>query len=149
MLRFKAMTEKVPRRIAGLLLVLTLILITIVGVLPQEEMVLGSGWDKLDHVLAFVILGLLAQLACASPATVHQRRVLTLRHGLALAALLGYGVALELVQAIVPGRHASVADVAADAVGLLLAALLYGLGRRGVLLPFRVSGETPLNQKTD
>ncbi len=40
------------------------------------------------------------------------------------AALLGYGVFIELVQSAIPGRHGSVADVAADALGIVIGLLV-------------------------
>jgi VanZ family protein len=73
--------------------------------------------DKLVHVLGFGLLWLMARRAgfvAAWP--------------LALT-LLGYGVLIEVAQALMPtGRSASLADVAADGVGIALA---WWLTRRG------------------
>jgi VanZ family protein len=69
--------------------------------------------DKARHLLAFAAL---AWVATQGWGRVH-------RAGLA-AALLAYGVFIELVQSQVPGRHASTADVLADALGIALGLLL-------------------------
>lgn len=83
----------------------------------------GLPLDKLRHLAAF---GALAWVAVQG-------------WGLARAtgwgiggALLAFGVFIELVQARVPGRHASLADIAADVAGIalgLLAARAFSLRR--------------------
>jgi VanZ family protein len=66
--------------------------------------------DKLNHVLAFLALGLLAD-----------RSFPQARFGLAKAvALLAYGVAIEAVQSFLPWREASLPDILADAAGIAL-----------------------------
>jgi VanZ family protein len=66
--------------------------------------------DKLSHMLFFGFLWLLARRAGFAAAW-----------PLALA-LLGYGVFIELAQALSPtGRAASLTDIAADSVGIALA----------------------------
>jgi len=77
--------------------------------------------DKLDHLLAFGSLGLVAM--CALPAA---RRAAPA----AALALLAYGGFIELVQAQIPGRTASWADLAADAVGIVLGLTLAAALRR-------------------
>lgn len=91
---------------------LVLVAVLLLAWLPMSDVVTGS--DKMNHVLAFVVLGLLAQAAWPS------RRVLV------LVGLLALGGLIELVQAQV-GRDASGADWLADAVGLVLALALWFL----------------------
>jgi VanZ family protein len=68
-----------------------------------------TGWDKLNHILAFfVLLGLLDN---AYPA---------LRWLNKLFLLLVYGVVIECWQGLLPAREFSLLDVVADGVGLLL-----------------------------
>lgn len=68
--------------------------------------------DKLHHAVAFLTL---AASACfAYPGA----------RGRALLALLGYGMLIELVQLFIPYRSAEWNDVAADAVGIALGAML-------------------------
>jgi VanZ family protein len=79
--------------------------------------------DKLRHFAAFAALAWVAVqgFGRARPAAT----------AVALA-LLGYGVFIELVQSLIPGRQASAADVLADAVGIalgLLAARAFSLVR--------------------
>jgi VanZ family protein len=80
-----------------------------------EKLFLHS--DKLFHVLYFGFLWLMARRAGVAAAW-----------PLALT-LLGYGVFIEVAQALSPtGRSASLSDVAADSVGVALA---WWLARRG------------------
>lgn len=90
-------------------------LVAVTGVLylalvPQQPVSLGS--DKANHVLAFVVLGTLAQLGFPR---INALIVLTL--------LLFFGVMIELVQSQV-GRFAGIDDVMADVVGLVVAGFI-------------------------
>jgi len=76
-----------------------------------------SLWDKAQHALAFLGLGLLGLLA-------YPARPLRLA-----LALLAFGGAIELVQAATGWRHGEWADLLADAVGLG-AGLVLGLFTR-------------------
>jgi VanZ family protein len=80
---------------------------------PRPPAVVHSGWDKLDHGLAFAALAACARLAWE-------------RVGTPVAGLVGYGALIEIVQTRVPGRQGDVgdfiADVAGIAVGLALVA---------------------------
>jgi VanZ family protein len=79
--------------------------------------------DKLAHAIEYFSLGLLVARAVRGswPLLVTGRALL-------LAALItaGWGYVDEVHQAFVPGRDANAADLLADAIGALLAALLYG-----------------------
>lgn len=70
--------------------------------------------DKVQHAVAFFLLAALAQLGYA-------------QRGLAarlMLALLGYGLFIELVQALLPWREFSLLDWAADGFGIALCAAL-------------------------
>lgn len=122
-----ALTPAHPRRAArwqgGLRLgfALLLLLISWLALSPSPPQLPATGWDKLNHLLAFAALG-----CCGALAWPGRRRWL-------VAGLLAYGLLIELVQGLVPGRFSEPADVLADllgiAVGLLLAALLAWLSR--------------------
>jgi len=72
------------------------------------------GWDKLEHAAAFAALGVLLRYGWPK---VSWR--------LQAAALLAYGVAIELVQGLpAVGRTPSAADVAADGAGIVIGLLL-------------------------
>lgn len=83
-------------------------------------------WDKLAHAVVFGILGLLAHRALrhGGPVFAPKRALVW---SVVLAAL--YGITDELHQALEPSgtRMASVADVAADAIGAMLGSGLYFL----------------------
>ena len=95
---------------ARLALVAALAAITWLAATSLPPPGLESIWDKLQHVAAFLTLGLLADRSF--PRT---------RFGAAkIAALLAYGVAIEALQYFLPWREASLPDILADAAGIAL-----------------------------
>lgn len=79
--------------------------------------------DKLRHLAAFGVLAWVAAQGWGFGRGAGWRIA---------AALLAYGVFIELVQSQVPGRHASLADVLADVAGIalgLLAARVFSVVR--------------------
>jgi VanZ family protein len=85
--------------------------------LPSPPSALDSGWDKLNHVLAFAGPMFAGLAALADP---------TRRTALVLAAgLLAWGAALEFLQGLLPPRSADPADWLADAIGVALGAALF------------------------
>jgi VanZ family protein len=78
--------------------------------------------DKLNHLLAFALLTVLAQAAYPDRP----------RAALRWALLLAYGLLIEVVQAFLPGRELSLLDLAADGAGILTGALILrrGFGRK-------------------
>lgn len=89
-----------------------LALATWMALRPVSELEWFSGQDKVLHLSAYAGFYLLGRLGFAKP-------------GWRLpAALFGYGMLIEGVQALVPGRVPSGLDLAANALGLALGALL-------------------------
>ena len=87
---------------------------------------LFPGQDKLFHLIAFGILGLLATGSLHASQTGYPTRQVWL---VVLAVLL-YGILDECHQYFVPGRSADIYDVLADAIGGLLGAwAMYYLAR--------------------
>jgi VanZ family protein len=88
---------------------------------PRPPAVVQSGWDKLDHGLAFAALAVLARLAYG-------------RAPAAWVGLIAYGALIEIVQTRVPGRHGDlfdfIADLAGIAVGIALVAGAQHMARR-------------------
>ncbi len=68
--------------------------------------------DKVAHVVAFACLGFAARRGWPS------------RLPAIMAGLLAYGAAIEILQSLMPLRSASLADLAADVVGILAGAML-------------------------
>jgi VanZ family protein len=89
-------------------------LVLVVSLMPAPEALpLQTGWDKSDHALAFLVLGLLGLAGWpAAP-------------GRLLSALVGYGVLIELLQGTTSYRSAQWSDLIADVVGLVAAACLW------------------------
>jgi VanZ family protein len=88
-------------------------------------------WDKAAHLVEYALLGFLARSALRGSGVIPAGRFGGWRGLLPLG--VGVGVALldEWVQARVPGRQSSAADLAADALGLC-AGVMAGIwaGRR-------------------
>jgi VanZ family protein len=89
--------------------------------LPRPPSAADTGWDKLNHVLAFAG-PCFAGLAALPQATRHAAMRLAL-------GLVAWGGALELLQTRLPPRSGEWADLLADAVGVALGAALYALAR--------------------
>lgn len=95
---------------------------------PVDDSGVEGGWidwvlerlpfaDKLGHALLF---GLMAWFACGSFETLGLRR----RGALAALSAAAYGVVLDLLQTLVPGRSADALDMMADTVGALGGAIM-------------------------
>jgi VanZ family protein len=77
-------------------------------------------WDKLLHAVGYAGLGVLA-LRAFHGGFERLRRTPTLS---AAVVVVLWGISDEFHQSFVPGRDASVGDVAADMVGFVIAVLL-------------------------
>ena len=93
----------------------------------EAERFQGLGGDKLWHVLAFGFLGLTSALACP-----NRRRL-----AIIVAGLVVFGLGIEFVQFITPGRSADLIDVIANLVGLSAGLTLAVIAR---LLKIRRNG---------
>ena len=80
------------------------------------------GLDKYLHALAFGVLAV--TIAVALRATSVERLVTTV-----VLVTVGYGLVVELVQLPLPYRSFSLLDVAADAVGAIVVALVWRTGQ--------------------
>jgi VanZ family protein len=89
------------------LLALIAVLIVHLATTAHAYPVVSSINDKANHLVAFVALALLHDHAFPR----HSRLGKT-------TALLGYGVAIEAVQWLLPYRDASALDLVADAAGI-------------------------------
>lgn len=94
------------------LFMLALAGVLLLALVPARSMTLSAGSDLANHVFAFFVLGMLARFGWPA----HGR--------LLFAALLVLGAGIEIAQHFV-GRDAAWVDWLADAVGLLLAGLLW------------------------
>ena len=96
---------------------LAVLLITILALalMPVPPPRMDTGWDKLNHLLAFSTL---AFCVCMSlPSSLRGR-------AWGLLGLLAYGGAIELLQRLTPHRQGEWADLMADALGIALGAAL-------------------------
>jgi VanZ family protein len=81
---------------------------------PSSLPPVQTGWDKADHALAWLALGLLGMLAWPQ------------RKGAVLVGLVAYGGAVELLQGMTGWRQPEWADLLADVLGLVAAVLVFG-----------------------
>lgn len=108
------------RRARPLWIALFTVLMLVVGGLalsPLPPTSLDTGWDKVNHALAFAALAFSGHWSLRTPRA---------RWLLLPLALLAYGGAIELAQLCVPSRSGEWADLLADAVGLSVGLLLAG-----------------------
>lgn len=92
-----------------------LIAVLVLALLPPSIDMPTTGWDKLNHALAFGVLALLSSRAYPG----HYLRLLIL--------LLAYGGLIEVLQSFTTYRFAEWADLLADGIGLVMALLLVKL----------------------
>ena len=97
-----------------MLLLLLLVAVSWLALTPKPPPRIDLGWDKLNHMAAFIALAFAASLGWP-----HSWRP----RALWLCALLAYGGLIELLQRHVPGRSAEWGDLLADAVGLCCGAV--------------------------
>ncbi len=98
------------RRMARSAFVIGIGLVVLLSVMPQDSLAPVPTWDKLNHVAAYLALALSGMIG-------FRRRAASVRILLGLFAL---GIGLEGVQAFLPSREASVADVVANGIGVLV-----------------------------
>ncbi len=86
----------------------------------------NTGWDKTDHLLAYLVLALLGLQAfgCLPEAAYLRFPFLSLPGRAVLLGLLAFGGAVELLQGLTETRHASWQDMLANGLGILLGWLL-------------------------
>lgn len=77
---------------------------------PEEISFFITGTDKIAHGLAYAWLGVLPFFSFEKMRTAFAAALL----------MIPYGIALEFAQQAIPGRDFSVADMAADAAGVVL-----------------------------
>jgi VanZ family protein len=113
------------RRAWRIVLILLLVTIGWLAFSPNPPPQADTGWDKMNHLLAFSVLTACACFAWAGTPWRFARVTL---------ALLAYGVFIEVVQTQIPGRSGEWPDLLADslgiAIGLLLVALLERLQKK-------------------
>jgi len=110
-----------PRLVLFLLLLAWCFCIVWLSLIPQPDKVLGfKAWDKLLHAGAYAVLALLSALVMLNYASLRA-------HAWRLSALLAwfFGFLVEIGQGVLTrSRRASVGDLIANAIGVLVIYLL-------------------------
>lgn len=76
---------------------------------PAPPVMIDTGWDKANHMLAFATMAFTAVLSCRRS---NAKRIFL------MGVLFAYGGLIEILQASVPNRTADWADLLADTVGI-------------------------------
>lgn len=111
--------------------------VVVLSLVPHETVPDTTGWDKLNHLLAYCAVALCGALAFRTP-----RALVVIGIG-----LLVLGGALEVAQAFIPGREASFADGIANGIGLAIGLMA---GRLALSWrPFKADsiGRPPLSER--
>ncbi|HSB34286.1 MAG TPA: VanZ family protein [Nitrospirota bacterium] len=116
-----------------ILLAMALCVISYLSTTTLEVPVVQEVNDKLEHVLAFSVLALLADFSWPESGFGAAK----------ILSLLAYGLAIEITQYFIPYRECSLFDLGADAAGLLLYGLMVPLLMKVNLLKGRWRGEKP------
>jgi|AntAceMinimDraft_1070359.scaffolds.fasta_scaffold00364_27 VanZ family protein len=90
-------------------------LVLLLSLLPTEQLppITLDIWDKAQHALGFLFLGVLGFWSYAH------------RHMRVLLGLLIFGAAIELMQSVTGWRHGDWLDWLADALGVVVAYFLF------------------------
>jgi VanZ family protein len=124
--------EQLARAIAGAtaaartwrtLLLLLVVAVSYLALTPAPPERLDTGWDKLNHMLAFTALAFSAYLGYPA----HRGTRLLL-----LFALLAFGGLIEVLQLFVPGRSSEWGDLLADSIGIACGAVIAAYVLRAV-----------------
>lgn len=92
---------------------------------PQAVTSATPWWDELAHLVAYATFATVLAYA-----TAHWRAHPYRRAALVVGVAVGFGVAIEFVQAPLPYRQYSPADMLVNVVGALLVSLWFLLERR-------------------
>ena len=106
-------------------LVAALTAITFLAITPLDYPIASNINDKLNHILAFFVLAILADFSFPEN-KFNLSKILP---------LLAYGILLEMIQRFLPYRMFSLFDVTADAIGLSLYWLSLPLFKRTFKTP--------------
>ncbi|MCW7551419.1 VanZ family protein [Endozoicomonas gorgoniicola] len=104
----EAIIKKHYTFLARVSLAIALITMTILGLIPTEQIPLSDWNDKAQHIIAFLILTFLVD-ASWPETELNWKKAL---------ALLGYGLLLEVLQGFTDYRELSGLDLLADAAGI-------------------------------
>ena len=104
----------IPTRLWQAAFVVCVLAVTWLSLTPQAQLPAINIWDKLSHVIAYLTLGLLLHFGWPAKGWVRSK----------FFPLFLYGALIELAQSFISGRQGSLADLAANTLGLMTAAIV-------------------------
>lgn len=87
-----------------------LMVITYLAIVPQEQVPVSTGWDKLNHLIAFFVLQGLFEYSYPKLSLWWHR----------VPLLLTYGTVIEVFQMFTPDRFGSWLDILSNCLGIAL-----------------------------
>ena len=111
------------RWLASILMVVLLDICTWFAFKDMSGVATFEGGDKLLHILAFFVISIVGHLSLCFDLFPKKRHPALWIFGVNGLACMGYGVFIELVQMFLSHRSSSSADLAADAIGVLMGML--------------------------
>ncbi|HEY0817336.1 MAG TPA: VanZ family protein [Rhizobacter sp.] len=118
------------RRAWQVLLALLLVAVCLLAFSTRPPEPLSTGWDKLNHAVAFAVLAMTAMLAFPRAGRAAGAMAMV------LVGLMAFGGLIEVVQALIPGRSGEWLDLLADALGIV-AGVIVTLPLLGAAYPRR------------
>jgi VanZ family protein len=130
---FKTIQNRFPPLLRRAVFWLIALAALALALLPVPPHLPHTGWDKVNHAIAFAVLAVLGQWS-------YPRGNVAVFLG-----LLAYGGLIEALQALTPHRSAEWGDLLADGIGLALAWLMMRLlgGSSGAAEPAAVRIKAP------
>lgn len=104
--------------------------VLVLSLLPLDEPPpINTGWDKTDHLFAYMVLALLGLQAFASrlESAVAHGLIPPTRERRMLLGLLAFGAAVELLQGLTETRQTDWRDVLANSLGIALGWLVWSV----------------------
>ena len=106
---------RIPRKLVWWAAVTVFLVITVLSLLPPKSGVEIPGNDKVGHFLAYFVFTFNCSLLI-----VRRRQLLWV-----LPLVILYGVLIEFLQGLIPGRMPSGLDVLANSSGVFIGILVY------------------------
>lgn len=103
-----------------LMMYVTLVAVSVLAFWPAADAPVSTGWDKANHFLAFFVLFWLLDFGWPTSLSIIQKTLI----------LVAYGLAIEVVQSILPARLFSLADMAVDVLAIGAYLLVHARVRR-------------------
>jgi VanZ family protein len=94
------------------------LVVLVLALIPAPPVMVTTGWDKSNHLLAFAVMTWLGFKAFSH------------RLGYVMLGILAYGALIEILQSLTPNRSAEWLDLLSDCLGILVG--------RAIIIAYRI-----------